>query len=439
MRNGLTLLVLGGKPIGSCELVEYAHARGDQVIVADYLPVEQSPAKLIADDHWEISTADIERLAEKCKERKVDGVLTGVHEFNIVMMAKLCMLLDLPCYCTEEQQLCCIDKKTFKDACSHMGIPVAREYQVDGVSTIRKDQFPLAVKPKDGSGSRGFSKCQTNEEVLPAVKKAREFSASGDVLIEEFIDADAVIIHYTAHQGKIEYSGIADKHSEKMGDEGSPIMALQIAPSIHEAEYLAELNSKAIAMLASLNITEGPAWIEAFHSQDGFVFNEMGYRFGGSLSYHLVNELYGIDQLELRYNHAMGIEAPNFEPLPHKGKLHAIWPLHVRAGTISSLVGFESLADDERLAALVKVHTAGDEIESWGSAQQVLAYLHITCESAQNIVNFMQEALKRLHAFDQDGNDMLYSLFDPSDTESQKVEYPSFLRQHLQLAQGEVR
>ena len=439
MRNGMTLLVLGGKPIGSCELVEYAHARGDRAIVADYLSVDQSPAKLIADDHWEISTADIGFLAEKCREAKVDGVLTGVHEFNIAMMAKLCKMLDLPCYCTEEQQLCCIDKKTFKDTCSQTGIPVAREYQIDEVLKIRKDQFPLAIKPKDGSGSRGFSKCQTNEEVFPAIKRAREFSASGDVLIEEFIDADAVIVHYTAHQGKIEYSGIADKHSEKMGSGGSPIMALQIAPSIHEAEYLAELNSKAISMLASLGIEEGPVWIEAFHTQNGFVFNEMGYRFGGSLSYYLVHELYGIDQLELLYDQAMGREAPHFKPLRRRDKLHAIWPLHVHAGTISNLVGFGSLANDKRLTALVKVHTTGDVIENWGSAQQVLAYLHISCDNAQDIVNFMQEALKRLHAFDQNGNDMLYSLFDPSDTESQKVGYPPFLRQHLQQEQGEVR
>ena len=50
MYEGKKLLVLGGKPIGSVELVERAKELGAYVIVADYLPIEQSPAKRIADE-----------------------------------------------------------------------------------------------------------------------------------------------------------------------------------------------------------------------------------------------------------------------------------------------------------------------------------------------------------------------------------------------------
>ena len=39
------LLVLGGKPIGSIELVQKAKAKGIYTIVTDYLPIEESPAK----------------------------------------------------------------------------------------------------------------------------------------------------------------------------------------------------------------------------------------------------------------------------------------------------------------------------------------------------------------------------------------------------------
>lgn len=59
MRSDHKLLLLGGKPIGSCEIVAAAQEKGYYVIVADYLPKEESPAKLIADEAWELSTADI--------------------------------------------------------------------------------------------------------------------------------------------------------------------------------------------------------------------------------------------------------------------------------------------------------------------------------------------------------------------------------------------
>ena len=41
------LLILGGKPIGSTEIVNYAKKRNIYTIVADYLPDEESPAKFL--------------------------------------------------------------------------------------------------------------------------------------------------------------------------------------------------------------------------------------------------------------------------------------------------------------------------------------------------------------------------------------------------------
>lgn len=100
------LLVLGGKPIGSCELVRAAQDQGFYVVVADYLPVAASPAKQIADASWELSTADLGALKQRCIEERIDGVLSGVHEFNLRKMAALSEMLELPCYCTEAQQIC---------------------------------------------------------------------------------------------------------------------------------------------------------------------------------------------------------------------------------------------------------------------------------------------------------------------------------------------
>lgn len=62
------LLVLGGKPIGSIELVQRAKELNLYVIVTDFLPEEQSPAKRFADESWNISTSEIDILEELCKK-----------------------------------------------------------------------------------------------------------------------------------------------------------------------------------------------------------------------------------------------------------------------------------------------------------------------------------------------------------------------------------
>ena len=59
------LLILGGKPIGSTELVRCARQKGIYTIVADYLPENESPAKVIADEKWNISVDQVDELAKR--------------------------------------------------------------------------------------------------------------------------------------------------------------------------------------------------------------------------------------------------------------------------------------------------------------------------------------------------------------------------------------
>ena len=420
------LLVLGGKPIGSCELVKYAKAQGDYVVVADYLAPEASPAKRLADESWDASTADVDDLCERCREQGIDSVLSGVHEFNLDKMARVAQKMGYPCYCTPEQFDALRDKGQFKTLCQAHGIPTARRYSYQEAQCLPESAYPLAVKPLDGSGSRGFSKVANPADLDAAVDLTRSFSFAGDVVIEDFIDGDAVIIHYTAHQGSIVYSGIADKCSQKMGDAGAPIMALQIAPSRDEQKYLDELNDKAIALFKDMGITEGPLWIEAFNRNGSFLFNEMGFRFGGSLTYHLVREMYGIDQLAALYACATGSDAGELIAQPAAGA-YAIWPLHLKPGVIDRVCGVEDVLHMDGVVACVQVHGEGDTIEQWGSAQQVFAYVHVKADDAQGLLARMRQVKETLSVLDTAGNQMLFSLFDPSDQD----EYPSFLRDAL--------
>ena len=76
---GKKLLILGSN-VGSSDIVKYAQKEGAYTIVADYLPPEKSAAKLIADEHWLISTTDIDTLYTKCIENKINGVFAGISE-----------------------------------------------------------------------------------------------------------------------------------------------------------------------------------------------------------------------------------------------------------------------------------------------------------------------------------------------------------------------
>lgn len=418
--KGKKLLVLAGKPIGSCEIVEYAKSMDVYTIVTDYLPQEQSAAKKVCDEIWDISTADIEQLKEKIKSKDVDGIYTGVHEFNIGKMIELCNDLDLPCFCTLQQWNCLNNKRYFKDLCKRYGVPVTPEYQLSNIDEIQLSNiiFPVIIKPVDGSGSRGFSICNNKEELIKAYPKAQEFSASGKVLIEKYMRyEDSVIINYTLIDGEVYFSGISDKNSKKVFDNGAPIMSVQFYPSLYEQDYLQNLDKKVKIMFKGLGIKNGVIWIEAFCDKGVFTFNEMGYRFGGSLTYLPVKYLYGTDQLALQIEYALNGKNKNIVAVKENritDEIYCILPVHVKAGVISEILGFDDLMNNINVHRVVPVHFLRDKIENWGSAQQVFAYLHIIGKNREEIESIIDKILSGLSIKDEKGNEMLFNLYRES-------------------------
>ena len=415
MYKGKKLLVLAGKPIGSIELVERAKELGLYVIVADYLPATQSPAKLIADECWDISTAEVNEIARLCKENDVDGVLTAVHEFNINRMLDICELIDKPCYCKRNTWVYCDNKVAFKTLCMSNDIPVAKKYEViiAEKASLREIEYPVITKPVDGSGSRGFSICHNVDELIAGYNHALQYSPGKKILVEDYIPYDATIIHYTMVHGKCFYSGISDKVSCKFETTGASVMGFQSFPSKGEEVYLKTLDAKARSMFEEAGFTDGPIWIEAFYDgKDKFVFNEMGYRFGGSLTNYPVKYFYGVDQLDLMIACALGEEvAPTFTRNTQTKK-YCILPIHIHAGIIDKIEGVDEVKSLEEVNALVPVHYVGDCIQEWGSAQQVFCYMHILYNDNEGLRNSIVDILSKLKAIDSTGGNMLYTLFD---------------------------
>lgn len=409
------ILILGGRPIGSVELTKRCQERGLFTIVSDYLSVDNSPAKRIADESWNISTNEVDVLVEKCLEEKVDGVLTAVHEFNIRRMLDLCEKLNLPCYCNKNTWKYCDSKLEFKKLCYDSGIEVAQKYDFNtAVNQLEKSSNPFIVKPVDSSGSRGFSICKTSQELESAIERAKQFSLTGQIVIEDYIPYDAVIIYYTMHHGKCYFSGITDKYSARFPSTGASVMGLQLIPSKGLQQYLDLVDGKARLMFENAGFTDGPIWIEAFYDGDKrFVFNEMGYRFGGSMTNYPVKYFYQIDQMDLLIDIAIGERKNELSFVPRETKKkYCILPIHLHSGRIAAIEGLDKLYQDTAINAIAQVHYIGDDIKEWGSAQQVFCYVHILFDDATQLKNKIDDILQVLQVKDDKGHNMLFTLYD---------------------------
>ena len=413
--SGKRLLLLGGSnSIG--DIRRFAEENGVTLLATAHPRYGLTPLKEIAHEAYDVNAIDEQGLIQLIRDKHIDGIFPGNNEDimpHAIAAAESC---GLPFYCDRTMWDCCANKAKFKQMCRENGIPVARTYDLAAVGPEEID-YPVAVKPADSSGSQGFSICREAGELLPAVARALPYSRTATVLIEEFIPYDAAIIHYTLANGEAMFCGISDKKSMLLGAESGSVMALQEFPSASTQRYLDTLDAKVRTMFRRAGMHDGPLWIEAFNNNGHFIFNEMGYRFGGSMTYHPIRYFYGVDQLEFMLRYALG-EAPALtaqtalirQDRP-RGKRYSILPLHTRPGVIAAIEGEEAVAAMPEVYAYVPIHQTGDVIQASATVHQVFCYLHLLYDTAEDLAATVARAGQALQVTGQEGEPLLFQLY----------------------------
>ncbi len=407
------MLMLGA----SCffkDAFEYAKSHEIITVAVDLRDEDSAICKKIADISYTASTRDMDALIAIAQKEQIDGIYAGASETNMPTAIQLAHLLRIPFYCNTEQWKIGTNKRCFKEMCLRHGVPVTRFYQVNPDNYIlAADNFryPVVTKPVDNNGSTGITICDNRAEYLDGYRKAQQNSKSGDVLVEDYMPYDSVIIHYTMINGKAYFCGMSDKQSSKINEEGAPVMAMQIFPSAHQDSYCKELDLKVQSMYEQEGFKEGPIWIEAFRDGEKFIFNEMGYRFGGSMTYHPVKYFTGIDQIELMMNQTLGLaNTLDIKSFSHNKGGYYIVPIHISAGTIHRIEGLDAVRADKNVYAISECHVLGDKIISSGTVSQVFCYLHIICEDANEIDGIIGRIMTMMKAEDREGNNMLFQI-----------------------------
>ena len=184
--KGKRLLILGGSRI-SCEIVRHARKMGIITGVTDWYPLDKSPAKQLSDEAYYVSTADIDAMVALVKEKKFDGVVTGFTDSVLPYYAEICNKAGLPAYGTKEQFEIFIDKPKYKKLMRKFGVPTIPEFSID-ISNFEESaknvEYPVIVKPADGSGSRGITVCDNKAELKEAITFAVDASKEKEILVE---------------------------------------------------------------------------------------------------------------------------------------------------------------------------------------------------------------------------------------------------------------
>lgn len=419
--QGKKLLVIGGF-YQHYKIVKVAKELGAKVYVTDYLPLEQAPAKKIADKYYMYDINQVDEMVKLCKEEHIDGVLCAHSEACTKPYQAICERLGYPCFGTKEQFEILSVKKKFKSFCEEIGVDVIPGYSEDMFLTQPEAEwgnieFPLLVKPSISHGSRGQSICLTREEIKPAIIRAKENSGDGRVIIEKYMGGCKDLqLAYIVINGKAALLRVEDRFCGSKGGRLSNLCVATLTPSHSRDVYVNNVTPKVDKLVKKLGLINAPLFLQGFMDGDKCRFYDPGLRLPGNDYDTVFNAATGINISKLLVEFALSgkIDESYYHSLmqnPFKQVGSMLFP-DVKPGKIRTIIGVEEVRTHSNVVNLNIQFKEGDIVGDSYDAKQRLGEIDLLCDSIKELKETIAWIQSKLSVKDENGQEMLFESFD---------------------------
>ncbi len=343
-----TLLVLGGSS-DQLFLIRRAQELGLRVLCLDQN--EESPGFAEAEECATVSTRDVPTLLEFLERRRaagglLDGVLTmGSDIPDVVAAVAERFHLAGP---SRECARLATDKFAMKVRFQERGIPIPWFAEVHSLGELHAhlaERRRLVLKPVDRSGSRGVFVLDGRVDPAELYRRAREFSFTGRVQVEEFLDGPQVSTEAILWDERACVPGFADRNYEWLERFHPQVMENGgLVPSRFEGAERRALEEVTVAAARALGITRGSAKGDLVWTAEGPKVIEIAARLsGGDFCESLVPLSNGVDYVRAAIRIALG-EEPDWSALaPRPGPVRHVANRYFFAEP-GRLVGLENAA-----------------------------------------------------------------------------------------------
>ncbi|MBX0314608.1 hypothetical protein [Planococcus glaciei] len=406
------------------DVVETAKRMGFYTIVTDKAP--GSPAKAYADRSYDVSTSDMDRLAEIAQSEGIDGVFNGFDDLNTWNALALCEKLGMRYYATKEQLEICSNKDQFKAFCRQFNVPVIGEYEIDAdlqEADLAALQYPVIAKPVDSYASQGITVCYSPEELKAGYQKALDYSKSQTAIIEPFIDTPyGTMMYYTVQNGEVYLSAVTDRHVHKQAKEHPPLPIAVAFPSRHKELYLEKVDPQVREMIRAMNINNGVLLIQALYENEEFYIYEMGFRISGSQHYTIVEKQTGVNLLEMMLDYTVGEDLAKYDISKYDNSYMPYpscnLPILLNHGTIAEIKGLEEILAMPGILNAVINRKVGDEVKPNGSYSQMFGRFNISENSLAALHETIDLLYTKLEIVSTEGFDMKLVKYQPTEIEA---------------------
>jgi len=285
-------------------------------------------------DHFEVvSGNDYEQTLLLAIKFDIVGIITSSTDKPLVMMARVAEKLKLPFISVETATLS-TDKYLMKQKFLEAKINCAGGFLVETIKDLDliNINYPVIVKPRDSSGSRGVKYCKNYQEVIYAMQEAKQFTHKHDVLIEEYIEGKEYSVEGIHLNGESKIIQITEKITTEFPYN---VELAHLQPSGLGSEIIKEIVSLVSKIATSFSFTNCASHTEIRINSQGIFVIETSPRLGGDyITSHLVPLSTGVNIEDCLIDIAVG-EAPNCKTTQQLAS--AVQFLNLRQGTVREI------------------------------------------------------------------------------------------------------
>lgn len=382
-------LLMLGAAMQQIPAIKRARELGYYVITTDYIP--DNPGHALADEHYSVSTTDLEGIYELAKRLKVDGIVAYASDPAAPAAAYASEKLGLP-----GNPFASVDILTHKDkfraflAEHHFNSPTAHGYS--DYPSLEKDisifRFPVMVKPVDSCGSKGVVKVESPEGLKAAFDEAMSYTRTKRVVVENFIKKKGYQISGDGFSidGKLVFTSYGNELYSGFGGMRDYVALGEFWPSLFSSEILAKVDVELQRLITCLNMRTCAYNIEVIIDENDDVYIiELGPRNGGSYIPQLIQYATGVDLVEATIKACAGDLKEKIIRKPSIGFWSNYMIMSHKKGKFKNI----KFADEFKKSNLVDVYCTkktGDEIEPYRNTTHSLGTIIFKSDTLDEMI-----------------------------------------------------
>lgn len=263
----------------------------------------------------------------------------------------------------------------------------------DPVATADALSYPIVVKPRTGSGSRGVLRADDPDELAVAVGRVRQVATDmgekGPLVMERFVDGAEAALEAMVVEGRLVPLALFDKPDTSPGPTFEE--TLLVTPSSLPTETANDIERVVAATVDALGLTHGPVHAEVRIDPHGKVhLLEIAARsIGGLCGRSLRFGLMGASLEELILGAALGRE------FPHARQPRPAGVMMVPVERSGVLVAVEGVSEVRALGGITEVEITipiGTRVDRLPEGDRYLGFLLATAATTGEVADLLRAA-----------------------------------------------